>query len=81
MDFQGLQMDLGSNSGLCLRAEAPPDLGRLLESGPALRTVWTVAVWTPDPEETHQVKLGEAGTVFSHPKIQNPESGIRDGMV
>ena len=71
-------MDLGSNSGLCLRAEAPPDLGRLLESGPALRTVWTVAVWTPDPEETHQAKLGEAGTGFSHPKIQNPESGIRD---
>ena len=54
-------MDLGSNSGLCLRAEAPPDLGRLLESGPALRTVWTVAVWTPDPGETHQAKLGEAG--------------------
>ena len=71
-------MDLGSNSGPCLRAEAPPDLGRLLESGPALRTVWTVAVWTPDPGETHQAKLGEAGTGFSHPKIQNPESGIRD---
>ena len=31
--------------------------------------------------ETHQAKLGEAGTVFSHPKIQNPESGIRDGTV
>ena len=57
---------------------APPDLARLLESGPALRTVWTVAVWTPDPGETHQAKLGEAGTGFSHPKIQNPESGIRD---
>ena len=28
--------------------------------------------------ETHQAKLGEAGTVASHPKIQNPESGIRD---
>ena len=44
--FRGYRalMDLGSNSGLCLRAEAPPDLGRLLESGPALRTVWTVAV-------------------------------------
>ena len=42
--FRGYRalMDLGSNSGLCLRAEAPPDLGRLLESGPALRTVWTV---------------------------------------
>ena len=78
--FRGYRalMDLGSNSGLCLRAEAPPDLGRLLESGPALRTVWTVAVWTPDPGETHQAKLGEAGTGFSHPKIQNPESGIRD---
>ena len=57
---------------------APPDLARLLESGPALRTVWTVAVWTPDPGETHQAKLGEAGTGFSHPKIQNPESGIQD---
>ena len=81
--FRGYRalMDLGSNSGLCLRAEAPPDLGRLLESGPALRTVWTVAVWTPDPGETHQAKLGEAGTGFSHPKIQNPESGIRDGTV
>ena len=35
--FRGYRalMDLGSNSGLCLRAEAPPDLGRLLESGPA----------------------------------------------
>ena len=76
MDFQGLQgpyMDLGSNSGLCLRAEAPPDLGRLLESGPALRTVWTVAVWTPDPGETHQTKLGEAGTGFSHPKIHGKD--------
>ena len=77
-------MDLGSNSGPCntVRAsglEAAPDLGCLLESGPALRTVWTVAVWTPDPGETHQAKLGEAGTGFSQPKIQNPGSGIRDG--
>ena len=80
MDFQGLQGPYGSRLRIlvCLRAEAPPDLGRLLESGPALRTVWTVAVWTPDPGETHQAKLGEAGTGFSHPKIQNPESGIRD---
>ena len=81
MDFHGLQGPYGSRLKfwiLCLRAEAPPDLGRLLESGPALRTVWTVAVWIPDPGETHQAKLGEAGTVFSHPKIQNPESGIRD---
>ena len=70
-------MDLDSNSGLCLRAEAPPDLGRLLESGPALRTVWTVAVWTPDPGETHQAKLGEAGQGLVTPgsKIQNPGSG------
>ena len=72
-------MDLGPNSGPCSGLEAPPDLGCLLESGPALRTVWTVTVWIPDPGETHQAKLGEAGTGFSHPKIQNPESGIRDG--
>ena len=37
-------------------------------------------MWTPDPGETHQAKLGEAGTGFSHPKIQNPESGIRDSI-
>ena len=73
-------MDLGTNSGPCSGLDGPPDLARLLESGPALRTVWTVAVWTPDPGETHQAKLGEAGTGFSHPKIQNPESGIRDRL-
>ncbi len=81
MDFQGLQGPYGSRLKFWIVPQgltAPPDLVRLLESGPALRTVWTVAVWTPDPGETHQAKLGEAGTGFSHPKIQNPESGIRD---
>ena len=58
-------MDLGTNSGPCSGLDGPPDLARLLESGPALRTVWTVAVWTPDPGETHQAKLGEAGAGFS----------------
>ena len=84
MDFRGYRalMDLGPNSldrASGDRAERPLRiLPVILESGPALRTVWTVAVWTPDPGETHQAKLGEAGTGFSHPKIQNPESGIRD---
>ena len=84
MDFHALQGPYGSRLKFWTVPQGlrpSPDLARvfsLLESGPALRTVWTVAVWTPDPGETHQAKLGEAGTGFSHPKIQNPESGIRD---
>ena len=38
-------------------------------------------MWIPDPGETHQAKLGEAGTGFSHPKIQNPESAPESGKV
>ena len=33
-------------------------------------------VWIPDLGETHQAKLGEAGTGFRSP--QDPKSGIRD---
>ena len=81
MDFHPLQGPYGSRLKFWTMPQGLRPLRILAvfwNPGPALRTVWIVAVWTPDPGETHQAKLGEAGTGFSHPKIQNPESGIRD---
>ena len=61
--------------------ENPRTLAFLWNPGLLLGAVWTVAVWTLDPGEPHQAKLGEAysRTGFSRLTIHNPGSRIGGG--